>query len=437
MSKQTNGAVVTNGAAVTNGTVAKTDLLALAENIVRQTKSITEYLEANNYAASTFAPGSSEPPGTPEYKALHSSLKTSLEDLQYLVDGPRKYLRYFSVLGYDLAAYQVALEFDLFVLVPVDGEISLEDLAHKAGLDVDRVSRVVRILITHYLFQERRTGFISHNSSSYILCTDEETRCAFAYTLDEMWKAASATSDCLKASPHESDSTHSPFMTRHGLPIFDYYAKDPRRAGRFAKAMAGAAKLDLHIDELRDYFPWESLKGTVVDIGGGSGHISIALARLFPELKFVVQDGSTDMLAQGKALLGDDVRDRISFMQHNFFKPEPVKDAAVFLMRQCTHNWCDRDVVTMFKCIVPGLEGSKPETPFLINDIVMPEPGTWPHHAERGLRQIDMIMLVGFGAKQRTKAEFEALLKQADPRYTIRKVHADGPLGLIEVYLQR
>ena len=62
--------------------------------------------------------------------------------------------------------------------------------------------------------------------------------------LDEMWKAASATSDCLKASPYESDSTHSPFMTRHGLPIFNYYAKDPRRAGRFAKAMAGAAKCD-------------------------------------------------------------------------------------------------------------------------------------------------------------------------------------------------
>ena len=38
--------------------------------------------------------------------------------------------------------------------------------------------------------------------------------------------------------------------------------------------------VDLHIDELRDYFPWESLKGTVVDIGGGSGHISIALARV-------------------------------------------------------------------------------------------------------------------------------------------------------------
>jgi methylase of polypeptide subunit release factors len=32
---------------------------------------------------------------------------------------------------------------------------------------------------------------------------------------------------------------------------------------------------------VHDSFPWESLKaGKVVDIGGGSGHISIALARV-------------------------------------------------------------------------------------------------------------------------------------------------------------
>ncbi|KAI4289202.1 MAG: hypothetical protein L6R35_001528 [Caloplaca aegaea] len=226
----------------TNGVAGKTDLLSLANNIVRQTQAVTEYLETNNYPTPTFAAGSSEPPETPEYQALYNSLKTSLEDLQSLVDGPRKHLRTFSCLGYDLAAYQVALEFELFTLVPADGEISLEDLAQKAGLDVDRVSRVVRILITHRFFQESRPGVISHSSSSYILCKDEELRCAVHYTLDEMLQAASATADCLKASPYEADSAHSPFMTRHGLPIFKYYAQDPRRAGRFAKAMAGAAK---------------------------------------------------------------------------------------------------------------------------------------------------------------------------------------------------
>ena len=35
-----------------------------------------------------------------------------------------------------------------------------------------------------------------------------------------------------------------------------------------------------NVVELRDNYPWAELNGTVVDIGGGSGHVSIELARV-------------------------------------------------------------------------------------------------------------------------------------------------------------
>jgi tRNA A58 N-methylase Trm61 len=38
--------------------------------------------------------------------------------------------------------------------------------------------------------------------------------------------------------------------------------------------------VDRQIAELRDCFPWGDINGTVVDVGGGSGHISMALARV-------------------------------------------------------------------------------------------------------------------------------------------------------------
>ena len=159
--------------------------------------------------------------------------------------------------------------------------------------------------------------------------------------------------------------------------------------------------------------------------------------QIFPHLNFIVQDESDDMLAQSQRLLTDDVRDRVTFSRASFFEPQPYKGAAAYLIRQCTHNWADHDVVTMFKSVVPGLESSPSDTPLLINDIVLPEPGTVPRHWEREMRQADMVMLVSFGAKQRTKAEFETLLKEADPRYEILKVNDRGALGLLEVYLKR
>ncbi|KAK7734289.1 hypothetical protein SLS53_007939 [Cytospora paraplurivora] len=423
----------------TSGAHIETDLVALANNILEKTKVVAEYLQANNLAAPTFAPDSTSIPETLISSPLYSSLKTSLEDLQRLIDGPRRFWRSFCVQGYDLAAVQIALDFGFFGLVPAGGDISLADVALKAGLDEDRVSRSIRMMITLGIFQEPRPGFVSHNSISDALRKDEELKATVHYSLDEMLKAASGTADALKEWPYQADSVHSPFSKRHGLPIFSYYEKNPYHAGRFARAMAGATKMDRHINELRDSFPWDTLNGTVVDVGGGSGHISIALARLYPSLKFIVQDGSTDMLAEGRTLLSDDVRDQVSFMQHSFFEPQQLRDVGAFLIRQCTHNWCDRDVVTMLKSIVPGLEGSKPGTPLLINDIVLPEhTGTLPPHAERELRQIDMIMLVSFGAKQRTRTEFETLLKEADPRFELHKVHADGSrLGLLEVYLKQ
>lgn len=150
-----------------------------------------------------------------------------------------------------------------------------------------------------------------------------------------------------------------------------------------------------------------------------------------------MQDSNADMLAEGRDSLSADLRGRVAYLQHSFFEPQPTKDAAAFLIRQCTHNWADHDVVTIFKSFVPGLESSSPDTPLLINDIIIPEPGTWPRHQERIVRQVDMVMLVNCGAKQRTRAEFEALLKAADPRYEIRNVFDNGPLGLLEVYLKR
>ena len=179
-------------------------ILALAQNMLELTQDMTKYFQANNLAAPTFALDSQDPPDTPEYRRLHATLKTSLEDLQRLIDGPRKWLRAFCCTGYDLGALQVALDFEFFQLIPAHGDITLEDLAKKSGLDLDRTDRVVRQLMTYRFFEELRPRVISHSSTSLLMQQDEELRSVVHYSLDEMLKGATDCNISLKANPYEA-----------------------------------------------------------------------------------------------------------------------------------------------------------------------------------------------------------------------------------------
>lgn len=128
------------------------------------------------------------------------------------------------------------------------------------------------------------------------------------------------------------------------------------------------------------------------------------------------------MFAQTSKLMTGPVGEgRVQFMQHDFFEVEPIRDAGVYFLRQVTHNWRDEDCIKIFKAIVPALEESSAETSLLINDTIVPEHGTATRYEEHGLRQVDIMMLVALGAKQRTEAEFGHLLKQADNRLKVSK----------------
>jgi hypothetical protein len=116
----------------------------------------------------------------------------------------------------------------------------------------------------------------------------------------------------------------------------------------------------------------------------------------------------------------NDFQGRVTFMQHNFFEPQPVQDASAFFIRQCLHNWNDEDSVTILRSFVPALEKCRPGTPLLINETVIPDLNTKMRSEEQYLRQLDIAMLLLFGGKQRTLVDFRNILERADERYEVR-----------------
>lgn len=205
--------------------------------------------------------------------------------------------------------------------------------------------------------------------------------------------------------------------------------------------------MDRKTSTLGGLFPWETLKGTIVDVGGGSGHIAIALAQQFPHLNFIVEDAD-DMLVEGRRILAAEdpaVASRIEHLQHDFFQPQPKIDrlttrgpVAAFFLRHVFHNWADAESIKIARALVPTLEAAAPETPIIISDRVLPSLGEdVPLHEERSMRQLDVLMMVELGAKERTGAEWESLFKEADERFEVKKVHAQGQAGILEVILRK
>lgn len=129
---------------------------------------------------------------------------------------------------------------------------------------------------------------------------------------------------------------------------------------------------------------------------------------------------------------------RVTFQQHDFFDPQPVEDGSAYFLRQCLHNNSDGDAVRIIRAVVPALERCAPETPLLINEVILPEPGTATRFEEHHLRQVDFCMMVTLGAKQRSEGEFNKLIKEADERLEIVSVHRNPQgVGLLEVHLKR
>lgn len=149
-------------------------------------------------------------------------------------------------------------------------------------------------------------------------------------------------------------------------------------------------------------------------------------------MRFVVQDISPVQLSHDQ----QDLEGRVTFQQHNFLSPQPIHDASAFLLRQVLHNNNDEDSIKILRALVPALEKSGPKTPVLINDVILPESGTVSQFEEHLLRQVDISMMVIFGAKQRSQRDWDKLLKEADSRFVIVNARRN-PLGvgLLQVHL--
>lgn len=215
----------------------------------------------------------------------------------------------------------------------------------------------------------------------------------------------------------------------------------PSRGTVFAGAMTYHAKLPgFSPAYLVSTFPWGSIKSeiNVVDVGGGLGHVSKALIAHSPQVKRIVQDSPGVVAQAQEEKLPANLQGQISFQSHDFFDPQPVKDADVYLLRLVLHDWSDKYAVMIIQALIPAL---KPGAKVIVNDRVLPAPGkvhylleregrfvlscSFPLSSERvvfdhgAYRDYDIYILTFQNAKERTAEDWKTLFRVANERFKV------------------
>ena len=218
--------------------------------------------------------------------------------------------------------------------------------------------------------------------------------------------------------------------------MFEELAQNhPARAANMAFAMEALGSMFAD-SVMLDSYDWASLgAATLVDVGGGKGLACRTLAKHFPKLSFIVQD-LTDTATAGQAQMPDEFKDRIEFMTHNFFTPQPVKGADAYYFRAIFHNWPDRYAITILQNLIPAL---KKGARVLIHDPHTRDPLTmtpWQDRLARCAclnplatniandvdRGSNLRMKLFFNAHDREAGEWPALFARADPRFRVNGV---------------
>ncbi|KAF5865903.1 hypothetical protein ETB97_001971 [Aspergillus alliaceus] len=351
-------------------------------------------------------------PASETIQHSRAALINASMELYRLALGPEDWLK--------MSVTYVICHFQIASAVPIPGEISYHELSCKVDLPITRLQLVLGYAITTGVFRETRPGYITHTPVSMILARDPELASWVEHNCDEAFPAAAKLLGLLQDNPKASDPSQSAFSAafdnRGGL--FDLYAQEPWRGARFSRAMKGVTRGTLDAEHLVIGHDWALLRngGVVVDVGGSLGHQSVAIAKHFSHLKFIVQD--VDDFSEPCQHLANDqgVGSQIEFQQVSFFDANPVLGAEVYLVRHVCHDWPDQYVVKILRNL---MRAASPTSEILIVDSVVPPRVDERCFMERYLRSISLQMNVLFNALERTAEQWASVVQQADPRWSI------------------
>ena len=282
------------------------------------------------------------------------------------------------------------------------------DLAGATGTDEASLARVLRALACFGVVDEAAPGSWTSGPNGPGLLTDGAASLRHLVLLfagDEVWRSWGRLDEAVRTG-------EPPWDRITGSSSFDYMRQNPEFQEMFNRAMAeGTRNAAPGIVEAGGFHRFDR----VVDVGGGDGTLLATVLDAHPRLRGTVFDLAEGLATAPEVLRAAGVADRAAVEAGDFFAAVPT-GADAYLVKSVIHDWDDaragRLLRNVHAAMAPGgtllvVEPIMPDTPSGAPDVMM-------------MVMSDLNMLVCTGGKERTEAEFRALL--ADAGFAVRTV---------------
>jgi len=291
-----------------------------------------------------------------------------------------------------------ALKLGIFDLLQ-ESTLAAPAIAASICADASATERLCYACVSLGLLKEEKGEFSLTPASAQYLCRSSETSMAgyILYSNDVLMDLWSHLEDAVREGTHRWNQSFA-----FAGPLFDSFFPTDEAMRTFIMGMHGFGTLSS--PAVAQAFDFSGFR-TVLDLGGATGHLTVALCERYPQLQGLVFDFPGVLRVAEEQISHSGARDRIRCVSGDFFRDEfPAAD--LHAMGRILHDWNEAKVRQLigksFQALPSG--GALLLAEKLLDD---------DKHGPVPAQMQSLNMLICTEGRERSLPEYSELLRQA------------------------
>jgi acetylserotonin N-methyltransferase len=274
-----------------------------------------------------------------------------------------------------------------------------ESLAEELKTDPDALGRLLDACTTLGLLTRTDGRYANTPAAATYLCHSSPRRMTgyLNYSNEVLWKLWANLEDAVREGTHRWKQTFG-----WDGPIFSHFFRTEAARREFLLGMHGYGLVSSpRVVAAFDLGRFRQL----VDLGGATGHLALAACERYPSLRALVFDLPGAVPMAEEMIAASPVADRVAVWAGDFFT-DPLPEADLFALGRILHDWSEDRIRKLLRKVFERLPAGGA---LLVAEKLIDDDRDGPLSAQ--LQSLNMLLVTE--GKERTPAEYEALLREA------------------------